>query len=117
MPRLSSREKIILAAIIALAAFLRFYRLDDVPPGFQFDQAYYVFDAIFLLRGDFFIFFRNPGRSEPLYQYLLMPFVALFGGDTPLGSKVTAGIIGVLTILLVYGVARALFTSSPTERE
>jgi hypothetical protein len=92
--------------------FLRFYRLDDIPPGFQFDQAFYVFDAIFLLRGDFFIFFRDPGRSEPLFQYLLMPFVALFGGDTPLGPKVTAGIIGVLTIFLIYGITRALFTSS-----
>ena len=112
MSRISAREKTFLIAIIALAAFFRFYRLDAIPPGFQFDQAYYVFDAIFLLRGDFFIFFRDPGRSEPLYQYLLMPFVALFGGDTPLGLKVTAGIIGVLTIFLIYGVTRALFSPS-----
>ncbi|MEW5721452.1 MAG: glycosyltransferase family 39 protein, partial [Chloroflexota bacterium] len=112
MSRISSREKTILAAIIALAAFLRFHRLDEIPPGFQFDQAYYVFDAIFLLRGDFFIFFRDPGRSEPLFQYLLMPFVALFGGDTPLGPKVTAGIIGVATIFLIYGITRALFRST-----
>ena len=116
MSRILSREKVILAAILVLGVFLRFYRLDDIPPGFQFDQAFYVFDAIFLLRGDFFIFFRDPGRSEPLFQYLLMPFVAFFGGDTPLGPKVTAGIIGVLTIFLIYGVTRALFTSSPVER-
>ncbi len=116
MPRIPTREKVILAAILALGVFLRFYRLDDVPPGFQFDQAFYVFDAIFLLRGNFFIFFRDPGRSEPLFQYLLMPFVSLFGGDTPLGPKVTAGIIGVLTIFLIYGITRALFTSSPAKR-
>ncbi|MCI0475088.1 MAG: glycosyltransferase family 39 protein, partial [Anaerolineales bacterium] len=112
MSRIPSREKVILAAILALAACLRFYRLDEIPPGFQFDQAYYVFDAIFLLRGDFFIFFRDPGRSEPLFQYLLMPFVAFFDGDTPLGPQVTAGIIGVATIFLIFGIARALFRST-----
>jgi hypothetical protein len=116
MPHLPSREKALLAAIFFVAACLRFLRLDDIPPGFQFDQAYYVFDAIFLLRGDFFIFFRDPGRSEPLFQYLLIPFVALFGGDTPLGPKVIAGIVGTLTIFLVYGITRALFESPFSSR-
>lgn len=113
MSRFFFREKIILVAILTLAACLRLYRLDEIPPGFQFDQAHYVFDAIFLLHGDFFIFFREPGRSEPLFQYLLIPFVALFGGDTPLAPKVTATLIGIATIFLIYGVARALFRSAP----
>ncbi|MCX7839266.1 MAG: glycosyltransferase family 39 protein [Anaerolineae bacterium] len=104
---------LVLAAIIVLGAFLRFYRLDEIPPGFQFDQAYYVLDALFLLHGDFHIFFREPGRSEPLFQYLLIPWVALFGSDTPLAPKITATLLGIATIFLIYGLARALFRSTP----
>jgi 4-amino-4-deoxy-L-arabinose transferase-like glycosyltransferase len=100
--------------ILMLGAVLRFYRLDELPPGLQFDQAHYVLDALFLLHGDFHIFFREPGRSEPLFQYLLIPFVALFGGDTPLAPKITASILGVATIFLVYGLTRALFRATGT---
>lgn len=111
MSRLCLHPTLVLGAILVLGAFLRFYRLDEIPPGFQFDQAHYVLDALFLLHGDFHIFFREPGRSEPLFQYLLIPFVALLGDETPLAPKVTASILGVATIVLVYGIARALFRS------
>ncbi len=103
----------LLAAITALAAFFRLYQLAELPPGFQFDQAFYVFDALRLLQGEFALFFPQPGKSEPLYQYLLMVGVALCGSDTPLGLKLTGAIIGTLTIPLVYGVTRALFVASP----
>jgi 4-amino-4-deoxy-L-arabinose transferase-like glycosyltransferase len=112
MSRLCVHPNLALGAIIVLGACLRFYRLDEIPSGFQFAQAHYVFDALFLLHGDFHIFFREPGRSEPLFQYLLIPFVALFGDKTPLAPKVTASILGVATIFLVYGLARALFRSA-----
>jgi len=105
-------RKRVLAALLILGASLRFYRLDELPPGLQFDQAHYVLDALFLLHGDFHIFFREPGRSEPLFQYLLIPFVALFGGDTPLAPKITASLLGVATIFLVYGLTRALFRAT-----
>lgn len=113
MSRLCVHPNLALGAIIVLGAFLRFYRLDEIPPGFQFDQAHYVLDALFLLHGDFHIFFREPGRSEPLFQYLLIPWVALFGSDTPLAPKITATLLGIATIFLIYGLARALFRSTP----
>jgi hypothetical protein len=107
---LISREKVILAAIVALAAFFRLYQLDKIPPGFQFDQAYYVFDVLRLLQGQFYLFFAAPGGTEPLYIYLAMPGVAL-AGITPLGLKVTTAVIGLLTIPLIYGLARTMFSS------
>jgi hypothetical protein len=116
MSCLFSRKKSILAAIIAIATFFRFYRLDALPPGFQFDQAFYVFDILRLLQGQFYIFFAAPGGTEPLYIYLAMVGGALFGA-TPLGLKLTAATISVLTIPLIYGLARTLFSPSPSQVE
>lgn len=114
MSRLLSRENLLLGAILALAAFFRFYRLDQLPPGFQFDQAFYVFDVLRLLQGQFAIFFAAPGGSEPLYLYLAMVGVAL-SGVSALGLKLTSATIGVLTIPLIYGFARSLFSPSPSQ--
>ncbi len=111
MSRLFSREKIVLLGIIALAACFRLFRLDQLPPGLQFDQAFYVFDVIRLLQGQFAIFFAAPGGTEPLYIYLAMVGGALFGA-TAFGLKLTGAVIGVLTIPLLYGLVRAMFQSA-----
>lgn len=110
MSHLLSRDRILLSAIIAIGIFFRFYRLDQLPPGFQFDQAFYVFDSLRLLQGEPHIFFAAPGGTEPLFPYLAMVGVALFG-VTSLGLKLTSAVIGVLTIPLVYGFGRTLFRS------
>ncbi|MBI3915325.1 MAG: glycosyltransferase family 39 protein [Chloroflexi bacterium] len=111
MSHLSAKEKILLVALFLLAAFFRVYNLDQFPPGFQFDQAFYVFDVLWLLQGHFQIFFAAPGGAEPLFPYLAMPFVAIFGAETPLGLKLTGAVIGALTIPALYVLARALFNS------
>ncbi|MBI5653740.1 MAG: glycosyltransferase family 39 protein [Chloroflexi bacterium] len=103
------RDKLLLIAILALGAGLRFFRLAELPPGFQFDQAFYSLDLAHLLDGEFHIFFTAPGGSEPLFVYLALPFAALFGVDSPLAIKLTASIIGVLTLIAIYGFANALF--------
>ena len=47
MPPLSRRgELLLLAAITALAAFLRLYRLDTLPPGDGHDVAQYGVDVL-----------------------------------------------------------------------
>ncbi len=115
MSRYLSRANLALAAIMLIAAFFRLYRLDQIPPGFQFDQAYYVFDALRLLQGQFSIFFAAPGGTEPLYIYLAMPGVAL-AGITPLGLKLTTALIGIVTIPVIYGFARAIFSTYAVER-
>jgi hypothetical protein len=103
-----SRTNWILLGIAAIAAFFRFYRLDTLPPGFQFDQAFYVFDVLRLLQGQFNLFFAAPGGSEPLYLYLATVGVSIFG-DSALGLKLTSAVIGVLTVPLVYDVTRTFF--------
>ncbi|MCP4422716.1 MAG: hypothetical protein GY805_39410, partial [Chloroflexi bacterium] len=51
-----SRRKtnIILLLIIALAAFLRLWQLDTLPPGLYHDEAYNGLDALSLLQGKTF---------------------------------------------------------------
>jgi len=61
MSRFLTRNHVFLAAMVILAAFFRLYRIDQLPPGFQFDQAFYVLDALKLLQGEFAIFFHEPG--------------------------------------------------------
>lgn len=109
MSRCLTRTNLSLALITALAAAFRWYRIDQLPPGFQFDQAFYVSDALQLLHGEFAIFFYQPGRSEPLYQYLLMPFIAFFGADSSLGLKIAGGLIGILSVPLVFGITHTLY--------
>ncbi|MGB8645611.1 MAG: glycosyltransferase family 39 protein, partial [Anaerolineae bacterium] len=110
--RISARDSFLLAVITLLAAFFRLYRLDQIPPGFHFDQSFYVFDALRLLQGQFSIFFAAPGGSEPLYPYLATVGVAILGPGTPLGLKITSALLGIITIPLIYLLAQALFRSS-----
>ncbi len=102
---------IVLGAILAFAAFLRFYRLDAIPPGLNQDEAFNLLDVLNLLRGQFSIFFpANTGR-EPLWFYLNTAAVAFFGANA-FALRFSAAIIGTLTIVLVYGFARELFRST-----
>ena len=107
---LQKQEVWFLLVLVVIAAFLRFYRLSDIPPGFHFDQAFYVFDAIRLLQGQFSIFFAAPGGSEPLYVYLATVGVALFGVSA-IGLSLTSAIIGTVTILVIYGFTRTFLRS------
>ncbi len=103
------REKLLVFGILFVAAFFRFFRLDSLPPGFQFDQAFNAFDILRLLQGQFAIFFpANTGR-EPLYFYLAIVGVAV-AGPTALALKLTSAIVGLVTIPVVYAFARTFFS-------
>ncbi|MEW5718840.1 MAG: glycosyltransferase family 39 protein [Chloroflexota bacterium] len=110
-----SKPTTILVAIIAFSAFLRFYRIDQVPPGLRFDEAFNLMDILALMQGQFAIFFPANNGREPLFNYLSIVATTLFGAQ-PIALRVTAAIIGTATILLVYGFARALFSPSPAKR-
>lgn len=103
--------KVALVLLVALAAILRFYRLSDLPPGFYFDQAFNAFDVLRLLNGHFAIFFPANTGEEPLFFYLLMVAVALFG-PTAIALKITSVVVSLATIPLIYGFSRYLFRST-----
>lgn len=100
-----------LVGIVLLAAFLRLYRLDSLPPGMHFDVAFNYFDIFRLLRGDFEIFFPANNGREPFYFYLSLVSVALFN-DGVLAERLTSAAIGIATIPVIYWLGRSLFHST-----
>lgn len=104
----------LLVLILLVAAFFRFYAFPNVPPGFQFDEAYNAFDALRVLNGEYRIFFEANGGREPFYTYLQALFIALLD-PTPstetvlLGLRLASAFAGLVTVVLVYGITRTLF--------
>ncbi len=131
---------LILLAIVLLAAALRLYRLDALPPGLYHDEAYNGLDALALLRGEprplfhevweqvafadkvdtlphgrFPIFFVGNYGREPLFYYLLALSLALVG-TSPLAIRLVPALAGVLVVPAVYWLARELLAGDETAR-
>ena len=70
--------------ITALAAFLRFWQLDRIPPGFHYDEAFEALEAwrVLTQRGYHPIFFPGNFGVEPMFIYLTSLAFRLFG-ETP----------------------------------
>lgn len=109
-PRLQRWEIVALIAVTALGAFLRLWRIADLPPGLWYDEAIIGQGVLRILREPGFpIFFMIRGHAEePLFYYLNVPAVAFFGASAT-ALRATSGVIGTLTIPLVWWAARRLF--------
>ncbi len=84
-------------AILLVAAALRFWRLDQFPPGLSVDEAYNLLDAQAILDGARPIFLPDNAGREALYSYWQAALVALLGyGAFPL--RLASALIGVLTV-------------------
>jgi len=105
-------EKQIVVAILMIAAALRLPGLDRAPPGLHHDEAQRGVDAWHLLstgadrHGDpwpFFLECFGPGDyTAALSTYVMIPFVAALG-RTPLAMRLPNALLGVATVLLLYG--------------
>ncbi len=109
MPRISTRW--ILGLILSLAALLRFWNL-GTPAKLVFDEVYYVDGARDYLSGGVEV---ANGSAEfvvhpPLGKWLIALGIAIFG-DNSSGWRIASALIGTLSILLIYLVARKLFDS------
>ena len=109
--RFSRRELLLLTLITLVAAILRFYRLDDIPPGLCGDTAYKGIGANRILTGEYPIFFEESwGGIEPIYMYLLAGLFTVLG-STPLTIKLLSAIIGIVTVPLLYLLVREMLSS------
>jgi 4-amino-4-deoxy-L-arabinose transferase-like glycosyltransferase len=98
----------ILVPLLLLAFFLRVWRLPQTPPGLWYDEAYYSMDATWLLDGGpWQLFFAGNNGREPIFIYLQTLLIWLFGA-TPLTSRLLNPLAGVLTLPLIYVLARRL---------
>lgn len=109
MRRLLKNELFWLALIVLVAAFLRLYRLHEVPSGLYGDEAFKGVEARHLLRGGYLpIFFEGNYGEEPLYTYLVALSFLLFGASG-WAIRLVAATVGLATIPLLYLLARELF--------
>lgn len=101
------RDWILLLALTALAAGLRFYKLGVVPPGFQFDEAYNAIDAASVLDGQRPLFLPANAGREVLYTYWQALLAAIFG-LTPYSLRLASALAGIATIPASYTLLRGM---------
>lgn len=98
--------------VLLMAAALRFWQLGEVPPGFQFDEAYNATDAAGVLRGERPIFFPANGGREPLAIYLEAPVLAVLGRDNaPYALRLVSAFVGILTVAVTMTAMGAVLGS------
>lgn len=115
--QLSRNERLaLLVAVILLALFLRSYRLAATPPALTFDEARNGLDALRVLQTDYRpVFFEaNTGR-EPLFIYLQALFAGLLGLQ-PFTLRLTAVMVGLLTVPATYVCLKVILTPAEGRR-
>ncbi|NJN82415.1 MAG: hypothetical protein HC802_09165 [Caldilineaceae bacterium] len=100
---------IVLAAVTALAAALRLYQLGELPPGFQFDEAFNAIDAKQVLAGHFPLFLPANGGREALYTYWQATVGSILGVDV-YSLRLSSALAGLLTVPASYLLLRRLLT-------
>lgn len=101
--------------IFVLAAVLRFWQLGNVPPSPDWDEAALGYNAYSILktgRDEYGVKFPLVLRSfddykPPLYAYLAIPAIAVFGLNT-WAVRLPSAIMGILAVIGVYLFVQAL---------
>lgn len=95
--------------LLLIAAAGRILWMHDAPPGLQHDEIFKAQEGIALIQqGDFRLFYPTNQGHEGAFVWMLGMSYALFGQNV-LMIKFPAIVLGLLTIALIYRVARALF--------
>ena len=111
-----SKKGLTVLLILLLAATLRFYKLGQNPPSLDWDEASIGYNAYSLLKtgkdeygNSWPISIRSfNDYKPPLYTYLTIPSVALFG-LTEFAVRFPSALAGTLTVLLTYFLVKELF--------
>ncbi len=109
----------ILLGILALGAFLRFYQIKEIPLGLYPDEAMNGNNALEAIQNTHFsarggsafggkVFYPENNGREGLFINLQAISVAAFG-NTPWALRIVSALLGTLTILGIYLVAKELF--------
>lgn len=101
--------KLIFFGIILLSIFLRFYQLGSNPPSLDWDEASIGYNAYSILKtgadeygNRFPLSFRSfDDFKPPVYVYLAVPSVAVFGLNN-FAVRLPAAVIGVVMVIAVY---------------
>ncbi len=108
------RPWLLLTFILSVAAFLRFWQISSIPPGFHLDESFEGLEAWKILSDPSYrpIFLTGNFGVPPLNAYanaLMFAIFRLFAGEVgPTAMRVTAGCFGLLGILALYALANEL---------
>ena len=113
------KKIILLVAILGVAAFLRVWQLGSVPNSLDWDETALGYNAYSILktgRDEYGNFLPLSIRSfddykPPLYVYLTVPSVALFG-LSPWSTRLPSAVMGVFAVLGTYVLVREVFKKS-----
>lgn len=109
---------ILLCAITLVGAFLRFYKLGEIPAGLHRDEAFLGYNAYSILKtgrdmsGNFLpLHLKSFIYSPAGYSYFSIPAIGVFGLH-PLSIRFASALFGSLTILVLFFLVQLLFRSS-----
>jgi DNA-binding beta-propeller fold protein YncE/4-amino-4-deoxy-L-arabinose transferase-like glycosyltransferase len=103
------REVLILVLILAVALFMRAYRLDEMPPAVYLDEGDNGLEAIRLMAAGTYVPFTRASNGHPtFYLYLVGLAFRVFGG-TPLVMRWVGVLAGVATVFVFYLLVRQLY--------
>lgn len=114
----SKITKIVLFAVLALAFFLRVYKVDSIPPSLNWDETSIAYNAYSILKSGrdewgrlLPLNFKSYGEYKlPAQIYASIPGIAVFGLNE-LGVRITPVIYGTLTVLLLFFLAKEISKS------
>jgi len=101
-------ELTLLLLILAVASGFRLYQIGQAPPGPHYDEAAAALDAQDVLAGHHMVYSPRSYGRETLFVYVAAPLVAVLG-PTRLAIRLPTAIVGILTVLVTYLLARELF--------
>lgn len=112
------KKIIALAIILLVAATLRFYKLGAVPASLNADEAAIGYNAYSILKTGkdeygrkFPLLFQSfDDYKMPVYVYLTVPGIALFGLND-FSVRLPSAILGTVTVYLTYVLVESLFAS------
>lgn len=97
--------------ITAIAVFLRYYQIGQVPPGFNSDEAVGAVGALETLRGGPQLHYAGQGGGGSLGFYIAAIGFAIFGPSVA-AIRGTAAFAGVIGVIATYFATREMFRSS-----
>lgn len=99
---------LLLGGITAVAAILRLFQLDQLPPGLYRDEAFNGLDALGVLAGNHPLFFAANNGREPIHIYFTALLVQLLG-PTVTAVRLGAALVGTVTTIPVFLLANSWY--------
>jgi hypothetical protein len=90
---------------IGVGAFLRVYRLLELPADLGWDLPYNYTDGQRILRGEYLVFFPDNYGREGMFFYLIA-VVAKVVGLSPYSIRLTSALVGIAALPAIYALAR-----------